>query len=402
MFLHVTMKAARLLLPAACLLWITGCWSRVEINDRAFVSGMYVDVSEESGYEVSLGFPLSNRLSSGGSMPSGGASDGNPYAIVSKRAGSIPEAIRKIRSDLSREISWGHCRIIIVGTKMAESGVDPILEFVTREPNFHTKSYFLVAPGKGKDITELTPVFERLPSEVLREFAERKVTLDTSVKDLLEAAARGGDAAAALLTIGKVKMVSEKGKLSTWVGTDGAALFKNGKMVGTFNVQEMRAALWIDGKMKSSVISLKSPTDGKTISFLILNSKSQIKPVVSGDRIRFDIRIEAEDDVMSSESDIDLNDPEQISKIENLLSQQLKGRIMSAIQKTQQMGIDVFAFGRYIEWRYPKVWYEHQDHWRSTYKNCEFSVVTQVSVKRTGVEKNPIVRQMQRQQGGSR
>ncbi|TDG00181.1 Ger(x)C family spore germination protein [Paenibacillus piri] len=390
-------KNVRLLLPVCCLLLLTGCWSRIEVNDRAFVTGMYIDRLDNGDYEVSLGFPLANRLATGGhsNTTDGGGGGGNPFALVSKKAENIPVAIRKIRSDLTREISWGHCRIVIVGRKMAESGIGAVLEFISREPTFHIKSYIMVAPGQGKSISELTPVFERMPAEVLREFAKRRVTIDTSIKDFLESAASGGDMVTALLTIGQEKMVSEKGKMSTWVGTDGAAVFKKDKMVGTFDVKDMRAVLWVKGKMKSSLISLKSPTDGKIISFLILNSKTVIKPVKDQGKIRFDIKIEAEDDIVSSESNIDLTEPEEILRIEEMLSKQLTGRVNHVIKKSQKMGADIFGFGQYIDWNFPKIWDTYKDRWPSEYKNVKFNVEAKILVRRTGVEKNPIMQKHQ-------
>lgn len=394
--LHRRTTGIGLLLTFVYLLVLTGCWSRIEINDRAFVTTIFIDRTDNGEFEVSLGFPLPNRLAAVGGSSIGGGGGGNPYSIVTKKAESIAVAIRLIRSDLSREISWGHCRVIIVGRKMAEYGIQSILEFVAREPNFHTKSYLMVAPGKGKDIASLTPVFERFPAEVLREFAKRSVTLDTSIKEFLESAATEGDTAAALLTIGNTEMVSEKGKRSTWVGTDGAAIFRKDKMIGTFDVKEMRACLWLKGKMKNAVISLKSPTDGKPISFIILSSKAEITPVVKRGQIQFHIWIEAEDDVMSSESNIDLMDPEQIAQIQEMLSRQLKGRIIQAIHKSQRMEADVFGFNNHLFWRYPQVWSKYKDQWPSKYKQVEFRVDTQVVVNRTGTEKNPIIRQFHR------
>ncbi|NOU94562.1 Ger(x)C family spore germination protein [Paenibacillus sp. LMG 31456] len=386
-----------LLLALWCLLILTGCWSRVEINDRAFVTAMYIDRLEDGDYELSLGFPLPNRMGSrGGSSTGLGSGGGNPYTIVTKKAESIVIALRLIRSDLSREISWGHCRVIVVGRKMAESGVKSILEFVAREPNFHTKSYLMVAPKLAKDISNLTPVFERLPAEVLREFAKRRVTLDTSVKDFLESAATDGDTAAAMMTVGETEMLSEQGKKSKWVGTDGAAIFRKDKMIGTFDVKEMRAWLWLKGKMKNAMISLESPTDGKTVSFIILSSKASIHPMVKENKISFDIRIEAEDDIMASESNIDLTNPEQILLLQEMLSRQLKERIQKAIRKTQNMEADVFGFGRFLDWNYPQVWEKHEEHWLSTFKSVEFNVDAKVNVKRTGTEKNPIIRQFHR------
>ncbi|WP_407868778.1 Ger(x)C family spore germination protein [Paenibacillus sp. P36] len=384
------LKSARYFAAFISLLLLTGCWSRIEINDHAFVTAMFIDYSEDGVYEVSLGFPLPNRMSNGLGLT--GAPKGNPYSIVTKRGESIPVAIRKIRSDLSREISWGHCRVIVVGRRMAEFGIDQLLEFTAREPNFHTKSFLFVSPTKGLDIAKLTPVFERLPSEVLREFAQRNVTLGATVKDFLEAEASGGDMVTGLLTIRQMEMISEEGKMSTWVGTDGAALFRSGVMVGTLDVIGMRAGLWLNGKMSSSMNSIKSPTDGKTISFLIQTSKSSIKPLINGDQIGFDIHIKADDDVLSSESDIDLMDPKQIKALEELLSEQLKDRILRTLQTTQSEEVDVFNFGRILSWRYPKAWQQMKGNWREQYKKCEFHVVTQISVKRTGAEKNAIIR----------
>ncbi|CAG7626348.1 Spore germination protein B3 [Paenibacillus solanacearum] len=382
------------LLPASlCLLLLPGCWSRIEINDRAFVTAMYMDKSEEGIYEVSLGFPLPNRLSISGGEAGISTEGGNPYTIVTKTAESIPVAIRKIRSDLSRELSWGHCRVIVVGETLARQGLDPLMEFVAREPNFHTKSYLMVAPGLAKDISKLTPVFERFPNEVLREFARRRVTLDTSVKDVLEAAVKGGDSAAALLTIGVSEMLSEKGKRGPWVGTDGAALIRGGRMIGKLNVQEMRAGLWIQGKMKNSVISLDSPTDGKPISFIILSSHAKIRPVFAKGKLHFEITIEAEDDVMSSESTINLMDPDQVSKLETLLSEQLIERIERTLRKTRDEEVDAFGLGWYVDWRYPKVWEQYRTDWRHIYKNTPVHVTAHVVVKRTGVESKSITRQ---------
>jgi len=379
----------------SCLSCLTGCWSRIEINDRAFVTSMYIDYLEDGIYEVSLGFPLPNRMTTGVGI-SLGINTGNPYSIVTKRGESIPVAIRKIRSDLSREISWGHCRVIVVGRKLAEFGIDQILEFAAREPNFHTKTFVFVSPTKGVDIAKLTPVFEGLPSEVLREFARRHVTLGATIKDFLETKASGGDMLTGMLTIGQTEMISEKGKNSTWVGTDGAALFKKGVMVGTLDVIGMRAGLWIKGRMKSSMNSIKSPTDGKTISFLIQMSKSSIKPLLNGNQIEFNISIEAEDDVLSSESDLDLMDPKQIQLLENLLADQLKERILRTLKATQSKEVDVFNFGRILAWRYPQVWKQNKEHWHERYKDCQFHVTTQIHVKRTGAEKNSVIKEQQK------
>ncbi|MGG1517157.1 Ger(x)C family spore germination protein [Paenibacillus oryzisoli] len=386
--MHCYRKLLLVVVAGFSVLVLTGCWSRIEINDNAFVTVMYIDRPEDDQFEVSLGFPLPNRMATG-SM-STNTSNGNSYSIVTKRAESIPVAIRKIRSDLSREITWGHCRVVVVGRKMAEHGISQLLEFASRQPSFHTKSYLFVSMATGQDIAKLTPVFERLPSEIVREFAQRHVTLGTTIKDFLQAEAAGGDMVAGLLTLGDVEMISEKGKVSRWVGTDGAAVFKAGAMVGDLDVMQMRAGLWLQGNMKSSLNSLRSPKDNKIISFLIQSSKASIKPHVQGDRIWFTIDVEAEDDIISSESQLNLLDPENINMLEGMLTEQLNGRILKAIKATQAIESDAFNFGRILEWHYPKVWEKNKNQWRDIYKNCEFVVNSKIFVRRTGTEKNSV------------
>ncbi|MFB9327954.1 Ger(x)C family spore germination protein [Paenibacillus aurantiacus] len=380
---------ARRLLAIGALILLTGCWDRIEINDRALVAALYIDYNDDGSYEVSLGFPLPNRLSTGIGAPSSGGNN-NPFAVVSKTAPNVPEAIRKIRSDLTREINWGHARIIVFGRRMAEHGIKPVLEMVSREPTFHIKSYIMVAPRKAKDITNLTPVFERFPSEVLREFESMRLIPRTTVKDALESFEFGGDFVTSLLTMGEISMLSERGKVSPWAGTDGAAVFREGKMVGSFDVKEMRAGLWLQDEMQSALITMRAKKDGKPVSFLILRSKATISPRLAAGRLSFTLRVEAQDDVNSSESSVDLTDPAQIKAMEQELSDILRARLERAITHSQKMKVDAFELARHVEWRYPRYWKQIEPDWREIYSKMDVQVEAKVAIKRMGTEKNPV------------
>ncbi|WP_128101330.1 hypothetical protein [Paenibacillus sp. DCT19] len=92
----------RLVLLVTCCLLCGGCWSKVEINERTFITAMYVDKTDNPGeVEVSLTMPLPNRLS-----PDRGGSGKEPYAVVSAVAPTIADALERIQTDLTRRISW--------------------------------------------------------------------------------------------------------------------------------------------------------------------------------------------------------------------------------------------------------------------------------------------------------
>lgn len=96
------------------LLNLTGCWSKVELDELTFIYGLYIDVGKEPGtVEVSISSPLPNRLMSG-TQAGSGTGDGKAYTLVSKTARTIQDAtimIQKIfhaiwRSPISKLSSW--------------------------------------------------------------------------------------------------------------------------------------------------------------------------------------------------------------------------------------------------------------------------------------------------------
>ncbi|PYI51927.1 Ger(x)C family spore germination protein [Paenibacillus flagellatus] len=380
-----------LVMAVVPLLLSTGCWNRIELNDRAFVTAIYLDSGENGDYELSLGFPLPNRLGKG--TQSGGGGEGNPYTIVTKSGKTIPMAYQSIRSDMSREIAWGHTRVLVIGWETAKRGVGPVLEFLARLPAFHTKTYVLVARGKARDTSGLTPVFERFPAEVLREYSQRRVALRATLKDFYEAQSFGGATVASMLTIGEKKMLSEKGQASPWAGTDGAVLFSDSRVAGTLDKQETRGAMWIKGEMERAVISIPSPTDGKPMSFSVVSAQTKTKPLLRDESISFRIRIEADAYLVSSESAIDVTSPAEMAKLEKTLADQVAGRIRSALDKTQKLGVDSFQFAQRLEWRYPKTWTAVRDRWPDLYRNMKFDVKASIRVKHPGGEINSMIRQ---------
>ncbi|EST53929.1 hypothetical protein T458_21350 [Brevibacillus panacihumi W25] len=73
-------KSSLAFLVVLPLLFLGGCWSSVEINDRAFVRMMVLDKSEE-GIELTLSLPLPSRLIPGQSGGTGNQ-NGKPYTFV--------------------------------------------------------------------------------------------------------------------------------------------------------------------------------------------------------------------------------------------------------------------------------------------------------------------------------
>lgn len=371
-----------------CTLLLTGCWSSVEVNDRAFITAMYVDKATNGEMELTLSFPLTNRLVT--SSVSGTGTSGNPYAQFSSTGKTITEAAHKIQVNLPRQLSWGHTRIVVVSEEMAKEGIGDILEFVVREPKLNINNAVLVAPGKAKDIENLVAALEQFPSEIVRRFTQEKVTLYTTPKDFLET--ENGDMIVGLLTKKKKKMLSEKGKKVLFVGTGGMALFHNYKMVGKLSSKKGQGALWLRNSIGTAgtVVTIQSPTDKKEISLLVLQANTKIRPSKK-EPFTFDVYVTAEDDISESYSNIDLSNAKNIYQLEQLAEKEIKDRINDAIKASKEMKADVFQFGAYLSWNKPKIWKKVKEDWPTVYHDkVKINIQVDLHIKRPGSENNPI------------
>jgi spore germination protein KC len=277
---------------------------------------------------------------------------------------------------------------------MAKTGTKPLLEFLTREPNFHLKANVFIVQGEASKLKKAAIVFERVPSEIFREFAKQGFIVNATLKDLLVARYYGNDTIIGMLVSGEKEKVSEKNKKEIWFGTGGAVLIRDGKLAAKLNVKEMRGALWILNELKGAIITIDSPSDGGKISFLAELKSTKIVPKTSKDKIVFHITCLARDEIVSIDSNLKATDPHQYEVLTRALSGEVEERMKRVLNKSKEIGADSFGLGRYLEWNYPKEWKRIKDHWDTVYKEqVEFDVHAIIEVKHKGsIGKSPWTR----------
>ncbi|TWD89724.1 spore germination protein KC [Neobacillus bataviensis] len=379
------MKKAIIFSVVICMLFLTGCWSRVEINERSFVSTILVDKGKNGNIDVTLTFPLPNRLATGQS--GGTLSLGKPYATLTYSGTNISQAFHKMQVDLPRKISFGQAKLLIIGQEMAKEGITKILEFIIREPSLNINLAMFVAPGKAKNIINMVPTFERSQTRILLGFTKNEIALLTTPKDFLETV--NGDMAVSILKVGKRKMVSENGKKVVWVGTDGVALFKNYKMVGKLTPYEGRGALWLRNTIKRALVTIYSPTDHKEVNLTVLQASAKIHPS-KNEPYTFDVNVNVEDDLSELDSTIDLAKEINIKKLELIAEKDIRERIEAAFTASKKAGADAFQFGEYLSWYKPKIWKKSERNWSSLYQDkVKLNIHVNLKIKRKGTENNP-------------
>lgn len=372
------LKLFKVILP---LLLLTGCWSRVEINEQLFVFALYIDKGKEPGsVEVTISPPLPNRMQSG--KQAGGGGKGNPYAMVNKTGPSLPETINIIQRDMTRQLDFSHTRVVVVSREYAESGIHDILDWIMREPALNLSTFIMASTGEAKKIAELTPVFEQMPSFVLMRFEILNNILATTAKDCLLGELGGQGFALTYLSSGVKPLISEEQKMEHWTGIKGAALFHKDKMVGSMEHDETKALAWAMDHIRRPIytVTWDGGKSKASVLFLRTNSKKEAHMTDSGPL--FTVKLEGTGDMILLEDSKKRSSVELNKIIVNELKEVISTDMKNALRTTQKKGADVMQFGNMLESKYPDIWEKWIVNWGEHYREeAQFEVKIKLLVR---------------------
>ncbi|MDR6883611.1 Ger(x)C family spore germination protein [Bacillus sp. 3255] len=372
-----------LLLP----LLLTGCWDRTETNDIAFVLTSSVDLEEDGRYRVSYLLPLPGSMG-GASGGGGGTSGGKSYYIDSEVGVTMREATSKLQMRMSRRLFLSHRRTIVIGEALAKKGIAVLFDTVPRTPESRMTSFLVITKGKGYDLLNAEPKFERFPAEVIRELTKSRQSMATSTKDIGMTLSFKSDP---ILTYLVRKESEGSKKPSSEIQMMGYGQFKGDRLIGIYQKKESQGIMWLRNQVKEHLLTFPAE-GGKDISILVTKGQVQIKPKLQSDKVIFDVIIDASGSVRENFSVLDLNKAEVMRKVERDLAKQISESIQAAVKQMQKEGTDSAQLGL-IVWRsHPNEWYKRVEaNWDTYFKEAEFRLHVNASIPETGlINKNVI------------
>ena len=152
---------------------------------------------------------------------------------------------------------------MIFGHDVAAEGLQKYIDFFLRAHEMRPTTLILVAEGRASDIMDAKPETERFPAmnitKLVKTYGFTSHLYKVNMKDFATCLMSGTSA-----TFAPGHCFA--GQRDKDVFVPGMAVFKNGKMVGKLNHDEVRGVLWVLGKVESGVVIVPSP-DGKEKPF---------------------------------------------------------------------------------------------------------------------------------------
>ena len=373
---------------------LTGCWDRREINDVAFVMTTGMDKEADDQYRVTVQVALPGQLGGiGGSGGGGGTSGARPYFNDSCVGVSLRDANGKQQRRLSRELHYGHRRVVVVGEDLAKEGIDKLMDSVGRLPQNRLTAFLLITKGQARDIMNADMPTEQFPAEVMRELAQSSMKHPRTLKHVVnQLVVDGLD-----VTVPYVEMMQsqpgEQGKPQQTIKNAGVAVFRHNHLAGVLLGEQGNALLLAMNEGRSPTFTLKPPEGEGVVTVILTENTAQVEPTFQGDKIRVKIDIQGKGYVMENQSNYDISIDNNLGRIGQVAADRIRQSVLDSMKLLQnEYHSDPLGIGNAIHRADPERWKKLSKDWESEYAKLEVEVNPLVHIEHSGMYTSPMGR----------
>ncbi len=363
-----------------CLFFLlTGCWNYQELNEYAIVTGMAVDIKEDS-YQVSFLIANGNKTEQEQAKTS----------LLSGEGETIYNAIKDISLASPKELYVSHLSVVIISEEVAKRGISNLLDYLLREPQSHQNFYLLVSKDvKASDILSILSPLSDYPSQNIAANISNTSKLQGKISDasfnvfISKYLSTGFEPIINSITIigdikeGQSADSQDKTKQDAYTKLDSLAIFKQDKFV-TWATQEQSIGIdLVLGEIETLYFNV--PCEN---SFAVTVSNDyKVEYQIEKDKIK--VTTSAEGTLREVDCKINLEKEEEIKKLEKVASEEMRKYIVDAIQLAKNNKTDIFGFGSKYYKKYPHEYAKIKD-WNNFFVTLPIEVETKFKYTRKG------------------
>lgn len=334
---------------------LTGCWDRMEIEERAVVLGISIDtagknaeIREDEISHLRGKYPapqqemiqLSVQIALPGRIPlgpgEGGASGEGAQEtvwVLDVVGHTVDDAMMNLQQQISGKLFFGHLRVIVVSEEFARKGMENLNDYLHRNAEVRRMAWLMVSKGKARELMEAAPKLERVPALYLSS------TLDDAVKhgkfpsDYIgtfwnNSSKKGQEGFLPYIQIMKGDNVE----------ISGMAFFKGATLVGVTKPFEIAGYLVIKGISPAGYRGIiHVGDDSQVVTIHATNRESEIKVDIKNGLPHFTITAVTEVNVEEKNTEtLPLNNSHILEEIARENERSVKELMLGLIQKTQK------------------------------------------------------------------
>ena len=377
----------KLILCFFMLFALSGCSGAREINDLEIVIGMGVDKDDDHGNILLTAQVVKENASGESSENGGGGGDSKAFWNVSSKGISIFDAVRQMTHKTGNRLFVSHNQAVIFGNDIAKEGLQEYIDFFLRAHEMRPTALILVAKDRASDVMDAKAETEKYPAfniaKLVENYGHTSNFYAVNMKDFASCLMSSTTAPMAPL----VSIIQNGENKEIYVS--GMVAFKEGKMVGELNHDEVRGLLWVLGKVKSGVIIVSSPNEEGHVVLEIMKAKSKVTPEIKDGNIVMNIKIKEDSSLSEQTTTENLATKEAFEKIQEAAAEVIRQEVMAAFDKSRESNVDIFGFGEKLHKKYNKEWNDLKDNWDAIYPTIELNIDVETKIIKTDLLKKP-------------
>lgn len=376
-------RAAALLL---LLTLLSGCWSRVELNDLGIILGMAIDIGERHPIRVTVYVP---RPVSGGARESGG-SEVTAW-VMTQEADTLADALELIQGAAPRRLRQYHLRVVLIGEEFARKiGVGDLLDSLTTSPESQLNLKLFVVRGRAQDVLETLPLLRTVQPNNIRGILQARGGPDWRLKENL--VARVSETQSMWMEALEVIQL-ESGPPGTprhRVQMSGGALFYGDYLVRLVSEEQVQGVYWLLGDPRKLIVTVDCPDPKKgTLSVIIEHGKLKMKPYLRGNDPYFQVEAVAHVNMIRAECGLLAIIGEERKQLEEAVAAKIRRQLEEVIAIFQETRTDPSGFGKRLQLAYPAYFRSVRDVWPEMWSRVPVEVNVRAFMSRSGLTTGP-------------
>jgi len=374
-----SMKAAAILL---CVLLLTGCWDKIEIEDRLFVLSIGVDSVElaekkasKDKYTLSFVSPVVDQIKEG---------PGPAFRTYKTVDNSIIMSLSQLLERFSKKQFFGHTRNIFFGEDVLkdEKLLKEILDGISRYHEFHNSMYAYIVPGRAEEVFKVKPMYDKLLAPYIAgiiensDYTSKVIKLTLSDMIIMLENQKGG------LVIPKLVPGKEEVKIN------GAGVLKDYKLIGYLGDQETSVYNWLTDKAKGGDIAVEYRDISTVFRHFDFDRKIELSKVENGN-IYLNYIMETEGSIEEYMMGKKILDNTLLKEISREVEKRIENEGEKLIKKFQQeFKTDLIGARDYLSKYQPKLYKAiEKDYEKFFTDSMVIEVTAKVNIRRVGLIK---------------
>ncbi|MFC5464288.1 Ger(x)C family spore germination protein [Lederbergia graminis] len=371
------------------VLLLSGCWDMVNIEERGFIVAMAVDLAEENesakGHHRLL---LTSQIAVPPNLgtPSNSGAGGKGYMNLSASGESMYAIAQDIANQTNKIPFFEHVKLVVISEEVAAIPelFANVMDVLIRNRDTRRGIKVLIAKGKAKDILNIEPENEKLPTRYINKILDNSLTKTGEIRPV-----RVGDIHEYLLT-GSSFVLAKISSGDKKLNFEGGSVY-NGhakKTTGSLNMDEMLGFDLIIGENVRGPIVFDFNDQLTVYSIRGANSKIKINDQ-NPQNLDITITIKLEGEIQETFGTVLLKEKGVIKGLERAITKKVEEITKKTIHKSQKdLETDIFGMENKLKKFHYDTWKElhnNWDHGENYFSKSNIHVNVTVKVRTDGV-----------------